>query len=97
MLQDHVLIAKPDGTIVELIHRDEAADNVERHSGNNKSGVHQLSLSPRIIAYEGPYPKNTGLVDFVLKVVNERHYSEAEIPGSYRAAETEMKQNGSWP
>lgn len=94
MLQDHVLIAKPDGTIVELIHHDEAGDNVEAFRGIISPGFINCHCHLELSHMKGHIPKNTGLVDFVLKVVNERHYAEAEILAAIEAAETEMKQNG---
>ena len=43
---------------------------------------------------KGHIPKHTGLVDFVLKVVTERHYAEHEILEAIEDAEDEMLQNG---
>ena len=43
---------------------------------------------------KGLVPKHTGLVDFVLKVVNERHFEEKEILSAIENAENEMLQNG---
>jgi len=43
---------------------------------------------------KGHIPKHTGLVDFVLKVITERHFSEQEILDAIENAEGEMLQNG---
>jgi cytosine/adenosine deaminase-related metal-dependent hydrolase len=43
---------------------------------------------------KGLIPKHTGLVDFVFKVVNERHFNEEEILAAIEDAENEMLQNG---
>ena len=43
---------------------------------------------------KGHIPKHTGLVDFVLKVVTERHFAEQEIFNAIENAEDEMLQNG---
>lgn len=43
---------------------------------------------------KGHIPKHTGLVDFVLKVVTERHFAEQEIFDAIENAEEEMLQNG---
>lgn len=43
---------------------------------------------------KGHMSKYTGLVDFVLKVVTERHFSEQEIFDAIENASDEMLQNG---
>jgi hypothetical protein len=43
---------------------------------------------------KGLIPEKTGLVDFVFKVVNERHFGEDEILDAIANAEDEMFSNG---
>ena len=43
---------------------------------------------------KGLIPEKTGLVDFVFKVVTERHHSEEEILAAIEKAESEMFSNG---
>ncbi len=39
-------------------------------------------------------PEQTGLVDFVFKIITERHFAEEQIFAAFEAAENEMLQNG---
>jgi cytosine/adenosine deaminase-related metal-dependent hydrolase len=43
---------------------------------------------------KGLIPEKTGLVDFVFKVVSERHFGEEQILDSIEKGENEMRQNG---
>jgi aminodeoxyfutalosine deaminase len=43
---------------------------------------------------KGHIPKHTGLIDFVLKIITERHYAEHDILEAIEDAEDEMLQNG---
>lgn len=93
-LQNHVLITDRKGVIVDLIQEEDAGDGVERSEGIICPGFINAHCHLELSHMRGVIPKHTGLVDFVLKVVNERHFEEEEILEAIEHAENEMLQNG---
>ena len=93
-LQHHVLITDANGVITELIPEQEAGEGVERLNGILCPGFINAHCHLELSHMKGQIPKHTGLVDFVLKVVNKRHFDEAEILNAIEKAEDEMLQNG---
>lgn len=93
-LQNHVLITDRKGIIVDLIKKEDAGDGIERSEGILCPGFINAHCHLELSHMKGVIPKHTGLVDFVLKVVNERHFEEEEILEAIEQAENEMLQNG---
>ncbi|MFZ1453373.1 MAG: amidohydrolase family protein [Ferruginibacter sp.] len=93
-LQQQVLITDIDGVIVEIVDEKEAGDDVEKLNGILCPGFINAHCHLELSHMKGHIPKHTGLVDFVLKVVTERHYAEQEIFDAIENAEDEMLQNG---
>lgn len=101
ILQDQVLITDAAGVIVDLVAENEAVDEVEKLNGILCPGFINAHCHLELSHMKGLIPKQTGLVEFVLKVVNERHlanrqagFDEAEISAAIERAENEMLQNG---
>ncbi len=93
-LQEYVLITDIDGVIVDLVAKPEAGENIEQLNGILCPGFINAHCHLELSHMKGLIPKQTGLVDFVLKVVNERHIEEAEILSAINIAEDEMLRNG---
>ena len=93
-LQKHVLITDSDGVIVELVKAGEAGDGIEKSNGILCPGFINAHCHLELSHMKGQVPKHTGLVDFVLKLVNERDFEEEEILSAIEKAENEMLQNG---
>jgi len=94
MLQQQVLITDAAGTIVDIVAESEAGDDVEKMQGILSPGFINAHCHLELSHLKGHIPKHTGLVDFVFKVINERHFNEAEILNAIEKAEHEMLQNG---
>ena len=94
LLQDHVLITDQQGGVVDVIASTEAGDGIERFDGILSPGFINCHCHLELSHMRGHIPKHTGLVDFVLKVVNERHYEEPEILSAIEKAEEEMLHTG---
>ncbi|MBL0181201.1 MAG: amidohydrolase family protein [Chitinophagaceae bacterium] len=94
LLQQHVVITNTKGTIIDIVTENEAGDDVEKLKGLLSPGFINCHCHLELSHMKGHIPKYSGLVDFVLKVVNERHFEEQEILSAVEAAETEMLQNG---
>ena len=93
-LQQHVLITDANGIIIDLIDESEAGEEVEKLNGILSPGFINVHCHLELSHMKGLIPKQTGLVDFVLKVVNERHFEDEQILSAIEKAEVEMLQNG---
>ncbi len=93
-LQQHVLITDSSGVIIDLAREDDAGDGIEKFKGILCPGFINAHCHLELSHMKGLIPKQTGLVDFVLKVVNERHFADDEILAAIENAENEMLQNG---
>jgi cytosine/adenosine deaminase-related metal-dependent hydrolase len=100
-LQQQVLITDAAGVIVEIVDEKEGGDDVEKLNGMLCPGFINAHCHLELSHMKGHIPKHTGLVDFVLKVVTERHlayrqagFAEQEIFEAIENAEDEMLQNG---
>ena len=89
-----MLITDADGVVIELADENEAGDNVEKFNGILSPGFINAHCHLELSHMKALIPKHTGLVDFVLKIINERHFSEAEILTAIETAENEMRQSG---
>ena len=94
MRQQQVLITDAAGVIVDTVAESETGDGVEKLNGIICPGFINAHCHLELSHMKGLVPKHTGLVDFVVKVVNERHFSENEILAAIENAENEMLQNG---
>lgn len=94
MLQQQVLITDAAGIVIDIIDEKECGDEVEKLNGILCPGFINAHCHLELSHMRGHIPKLTGLVDFVLKVVTERHHAEQEIFNAIENAEDEMLQNG---
>ena len=92
--QDTVLITDPDGHVLDIVDKKEAGDDIVNYKGLLSPGLINCHCHLELSHMKGLIPKHTGLVDFVLRVVNERHFEELEIIAGIEKAEFEMWQNG---
>ncbi len=93
-LQQKVLITDAVGVVVDIIKGNEAGDDIEKLNGILCPGFINAHCHLELSHMKGHIPKHTGLVDFILKVVTERHFAEQEIFDAIETAEDEMLQNG---
>lgn len=94
LLHQKVLITDNAGVIVDIADEKDAGDNVEKLKGILSPGFINAHCHLELSHMKGHIPKHSGLVDFVLKVVTERHYAEHDILEAIEDAEDEMLQNG---
>jgi len=88
------LITDAAGVIIDIVHEKEAGEEIEKLQGILCPGFINAHCHLELSHMKGHIPKHTGLVDFVLKVVTERHYAEHDILEAIEDAEDEMLQNG---
>jgi len=85
-----VLITSADGTIENIVPASEAGDDIQQVNGIISPGFINCHCHLELSHMRGLIPEKTGLVDFVFKIVTERHHPEAEILQSIADAEQEM-------
>lgn len=80
--------------IVDVVEEKDAGDGIEFLNGIISPGFINAHCHLELSHMKGLIPRHTGLVDFVLKVVQERHFEEGEILQAIEKAENEMLKNG---
>ena len=93
-IEDHVLIVDENGRVQDVVSIDNAGDDIESFDGIITPGLINCHCHLELSHMKGRIPEKTGLVDFVFKVVTERHHSEDEILNAIAAAEDKMLHNG---
>jgi len=92
--RDHVLIVQEDGVIEDIVPKENAGEGVETFEGIISPGFINCHCHLELSHMKGHIPEKTGLVDFVFKVVTERHHKKEEILNAIAEAEAEMIKNG---
>ena len=90
----NVLITDKNGVFVDIIPQNEAGDNIEFFKGILSPGFINAHCHLELSHLKGAIPEKPGLVEFVFKVITERHFAEQDILTAIEAAEHEMLQNG---
>lgn len=91
---DHVLITDERGKIEDIVDHNDAGDDIQKLEGLLSPGFINCHCHLELSHMKGLIPEETGLVDFVFKVVNERHFPDEEILDAISKAEDEMLANG---
>ena len=77
-----------------MVDEQEGGDNIEKLNGILCPGFINAHCHLELSHMKGHIPKHSGLVDFILKIVTDRHYSEENILEAIANAEDKMLQNG---
>ncbi|CAN5832194.1 amidohydrolase family protein [soil metagenome] len=91
---NNVLITDGSGNVIDIVVEAAAGDAIETFNGILSPGFINCHCHLELSHMKGLIPKHTGLVDFVFKIVTERHFEEEQILAAIEAAENEMIQNG---
>jgi len=91
---EHVLIVNFDGEIINIIDAKNAGEEIETFAGILSPGFINAHCHLELAHLKNIIQERTGLVDFVFKVVTQRHFAEDEILNSIEKGEEEMVQNG---
>jgi cytosine/adenosine deaminase-related metal-dependent hydrolase len=91
---DHVLITDEHGKVEEILPLKEAGDDIQTLHGIITPGFINCHCHLELSHMKGLIPEKTGLVDFVFKIVNERHFPDEEIADAIVKGENEMLANG---
>src|SRR6478672_4312518 len=74
-----VLVTKPDGEVVGIVDEKEAGENVNTVEGILSPGFINAHCHLELSHMKNLVPEKTGLVDFVFKVITQRHFPDEEI------------------
>jgi len=91
---ENVLITNGEGEIISIVDQAEAGEGVEVFKGIISPGFINAHCHLELSHLKNVIPEGTGLVDFVFKVVSERHFEESEILRAMEIAEQEMMSKG---
>jgi cytosine/adenosine deaminase-related metal-dependent hydrolase len=89
-----VLITDKEGTIIDLVAEENAGGDIQHHQGILSPGFINAHCHLELSHMKGLIPEHTGLPEFILKIVNERHHSEDIILQAIADAEDAMTKNG---
>jgi len=89
-----VLITNSAGEVIDITGKDNAGEGIEHFSGILSPGLINTHCHLELSHMKGYIPEKTGLTEFILKVVFDRHFNEDEILSAIKAAEEEMLRNG---
>ena len=89
-----ILITDNKGIVIDIVAIEDAGDDVQYHQGIISPGFVNAHCHLELSHMKGLIPEHTGLPNFILKIVNERHFPEEEIITAIAKAEDEMIANG---
>ncbi len=91
---DLVLITDNSGTITGVTEDANAGENVEFFDGIITPGFINTHCHLELSHMKGRIPVNTGLIEFLTRVIKERSFKEEEITSAMLQAANEMYQSG---
>jgi len=91
---EHVLITNFNGEIINIIEAKDAGEEIETFEGILSPGFINAHCHLELSHLKNIIQEKTGLVDFVFKVVTQRHFAEEEILYAIEKGEEEMLENG---
>lgn len=89
-----VLITDDLGNIESIVGKEDAGEDVQVLEGTLCPGFINAHCHMELSHLKGCIPERTGLVDFILQVVQQRHFPDEEILAAISKAEDEMLQAG---
>jgi cytosine/adenosine deaminase-related metal-dependent hydrolase len=91
---DQVLITTEEGIIKAIIPKSDAGEQVQQFKGIIAPGFINAHCHLELSHMKGIIPEHTGLPDFILKIVNERHFPEETILAAIAQGEASMLKAG---
>ena len=90
----NVLITDELGKVIDIADAKDAGEEIENFIGIISPGFINAHCHLELSHLKNLIPEKTGLIEFVFKVVSERHFSEEDILAGISKAENEISQNG---
>ena len=92
--REQVLILTEEGLVDDIMPLSDAGDDVQVHEGILTPGFINCHCHLELSHMKGRIEEQTGLPDFVYRVVTERHSPDETILAAIESAESEMLSNG---
>lgn len=89
-----VLITDETGRVEAILPRSEAGEEIREVPGIVSPGFVNAHCHLELSHMKGRIPEHTGLPEFILKIVSERHHPEEEILAAIASAEAHMIEQG---
>jgi len=91
---NHILITNGEGEIIKIINKSEAGDDIEKYNGMLCPGFINAHCHLELSHLKSLIPEHTGLIEFVFKVITERHFDKEEILDCITREERNMLECG---
>lgn len=91
---DSVLITTAEGEIVDIVPAETAGEGINRFSGILSPGFVNCHCHLELSHMKGIVPEKTGMVDFLVRVIQQRGFDAEIIKKAIEEAENSMLQNG---
>lgn len=91
---NNVLITDQVGKIINIIDAKDADEGIEIFDGIISPGFINAHCHIELSHLKNLIPEKTGLIDFVFRIVSEKHFADDKISVAIENAENEMLQNG---
>jgi len=91
---DSVLITGTEGDIIDIVPAVDAGEGVVIYSGILSPGFVNCHCHLELSHMKGIIPEKTGMVDFLVRVIQQRGFEGEVIQQAISAAENSMLQNG---
>jgi len=92
--EEDVLITDTKGKVADIVPLQDAGDDIQHFHGLLTPGFVNTHCHLELSHMKGLIPEHTGLVDFVFKVVSQRHFPQDEIEQAIKDGEDEILRNG---
>jgi cytosine/adenosine deaminase-related metal-dependent hydrolase len=89
-----VLIANNKGIIEDIIDEKDAGENIQKHTGIISPGFINCHCHLELSHLKNVVPEQTGMVDFILQILQKRASPQELIEDAIASAEEEMIENG---
>jgi len=89
-----VLITSDEGIVKDIVHINEAGDNVQEFSGILTPGFINCHCHLELSHMKGSIVEKIGLIEFVTRVIKDRHFPEEQIFDAIDKAERQMLDEG---
>jgi cytosine/adenosine deaminase-related metal-dependent hydrolase len=90
----YILITNDTGLILDIVPNTEAGEDIQKLNGWLTPGFVNTHCHIELSHMKGLIPEHTGLVDFVISIITQRHFPEEEILQAISDAEDDMLSNG---
>jgi cytosine/adenosine deaminase-related metal-dependent hydrolase len=91
---DSVLVTSPEGEIMDIMPAAEGGDDITTFPGILTPGFVNCHCHLELSHMKGVIPENTGMTDFLIRVIQQRGFEESVIKKAIAEAENSMLQNG---